>query len=283
MLICSQLYKCLFLYMKSLTALNMQWLFHHYLTGSALGFVSLHRNLVLFKRVQKLQCTEQLVQRQTRTLLTGLCNIYVTLRKKPVITMESNTFILTDSVILCIFSLALQLPMNPGSCVCLKDTLTEEMFMNKLSILQLCGTLFNHKTTLMPITLPLLSGSCGIPSVSQWTWNPRQFFFSLLNEVHAKLTDETIEEHFGNQLQSWHARTTERRVCFAGLGWNVSENAVYGKSAPVCLSVLSVCVWMWNVFMYNILLCWSGLLFLCESLCVYRRKWRLENYSYSVL
>lgn len=46
-----------------------------------------------------------------------------------------------------------------------------------------------------------------------------------------------------NKLYWWH---THRCVCFAGLEWNFSKNAVYVKHVRVCWSFLGVSVWLLN-------------------------------------
>lgn len=72
----------------------MQWLFHHYLTGSAAGSVSLHINFLLLKSTTAAQCKQF-----DQTRLAGMCNNHVTLWKKLVVlAMDANASVLSDRV-----------------------------------------------------------------------------------------------------------------------------------------------------------------------------------------
>lgn len=207
----------------------MQWLFHHYLTGSALGFVSLHINVLLLKSTTAAWSS----QLEVWILLTGLCNSHVTLWKKPVFTMDDT--ILSDLVILCIFLLA-QTVNSRLPCLA----------QGHFSRVDVCEQRTHDPSaawdslTTRPPWRQLKQLLCQKAYSFSFATNLKSPQIFVISELSGKLADETIEGCFGNKLQAWHIRTSLHRICFAGLDWNFSENAVYVKSAWVCLSALGV-------------------------------------------
>lgn len=81
-----------------------------------------------------------------------------------------------------------------------------------------------------------------------------------------------LETNFNHDLP---AHPLFVRVCFPGLDWNFSENAVCVMSAWVCLSALGVSVW--NVSVCYILLTWISALLLCANvlcMCIRSDAWK---------